>query len=188
VNSSSGEHPSPPVAPAASGQNQAGTDREVRWALSLDVVAIALFAVGIVLIQRGDSDPADRGFFAEAGYAAIMLTAVGSVLVAGAIAAVSLFRRRLRTDRGRWAVRLALVASLMLPAMGIVEAGARLIGSGLQVGWGQPVMPFFWLATAGSVILGAVSREPGRRGLLMLPVILAALVLAFVLGDILLPE
>jgi hypothetical protein len=45
------------------------------------------------------------------------------------------------------------------------------------------------LATAlGAMVLGAFAREPGRRGLLLIPLLIGASALIFFLGDLLFPN
>lgn len=164
------------------------TATPVRWALSLEAVGVSLFAIGVAILSTVEPDPTDEGFFGKPGYAALMLVAVIALLAAGVVALVTLVRDRPETPRGRWAFRLAVACSLALPLMGVVEGFFRLIDHRLPVGWGEPAMPFVLLAVIASVGLGAASREPGRRGLLMLPLILGSFVVVFVVGDMIFPD
>ena len=160
----------------------------MRWAVALDAVGVGLFALGILLLSNRGSKPSGEGFWADAGYAALMLTAVVAILSAGVVALVSVIRDPLVTRSGRWALRLTLVAAVALPLMGIVEGFSRVIGHRLPVGWGEPLMPFLMALIVATTVLGVTAKEDGRRGVLVLPMMLAAVLATFIMGDIVLPE
>jgi hypothetical protein len=84
---------------------------------------------------------------------------------------------------------LAVANALLLPMVAFpVMAAAWLAGYDLPDGWGQPIMPV-WMATGlVAAVLGVVAKESGRRGILVIPFMLGALVLTFSLGEILVPH
>lgn len=162
-------------------------------ALLLDALAIALFVVTQALVAQRMSHPdhssyAGRGFFADPLPALCLLAAAGSAVAGGVVAAVSLWADRLATQRGRWAVRLAIFNFLITPLMGAVAGLFSLAGHPLPIGWGQPFVPFWVLSGFGAVALGLGSGEPRHRGALLLPAVLGGAVFTFWLGEILAPH
>jgi hypothetical protein len=78
---------------------------------------------------------------------------------------------------------------MLMPIVGVsVTAGAWLVGYDQPEGWGQPIAPFWMAAGLAAAILGIVAKEPGRRGVLVVPFMIGALVLTFWLGEILVPH
>ncbi|HVA30779.1 MAG TPA: hypothetical protein VMU58_05885, partial [Gaiellaceae bacterium] len=159
-------------------------------ALALDAVAAAVF-VGFfaVVMTRGPDETDGATFFSDPLPAALALAAAAIALAAGAVAAVSLARLPLRTRAGRWAVRLALANALLIPAVVLpVTFVAWLVDAHLSEGWGQPMMPFWFLSGLASAALGVAAKESGRRGILVIPFMIGALVLTFWLGEFLVPH
>jgi multisubunit Na+/H+ antiporter MnhC subunit len=159
-------------------------------ALGLDALAILLFTGAFThLVSRDPQDPPNETFFSDPLPAVLLLTAASVAIAAGVVAGVSLWRTRLRTRAGRWATRLALANTLFLPVLGVAGiTGAWLVGYDLPDGWGQPFVPL-WMATGvAAAILGVVAKEPGRRGILVIPSMIGAFVLIFWLGEILVPH
>jgi hypothetical protein len=155
-------------------------------ALALDGLALALLLTFFVILATSDREPLrDQEFFAEPLYAALVLAAAVSGLAGGVIATASLLRTAPRTRQGRWAVRLAVVNALITPVVAAVVATiAWLAGFDLPDGWGQPIAPI-WLATGVSaLVLGVTAKEPGRRSLLVIPVMIGASVATFAGGEI----
>ncbi len=158
-------------------------------AIGLDLVAVLVFVVfSTVVVARRDGGGRET-FFSDPLPAVLVLAAATAAVAAGMVAAVSLARTPLRTRAGRWATRLATANALLLPVVGLsVEGVAWLAGANLPDGWGQPIVPA-WIATGfAAAILGVVAKEPGRRGLLVVPLMLGAFVLTFWLGEILAPH
>jgi len=159
-------------------------------ALGLDALSVLLF-VGVFAYvgSRGARDTSNETFFSDPAPAVLLLTAATVAIAAGIIAAVSLARARLHSRAGRWATGLALVNALLMPVVGVsVTAGAWLVGYDLPEGWGQPIVPFWMTAGLAAAILGIVAKEPGRRGVLVVPLMIGAFVLTFWLGEILVPH
>lgn len=156
-------------------------------ALGLDALSVMLF-VGVFayLGARGARDTSNETFFSDPAPAVLLLTAATVAIGAGIIAGVSLARARLHSRAGRWATRLALVIALLMPVVGVsVTAGAWLVGYDPPEDWGQPIVPIWLAAGLSAAILGIVAKEPGRRGVLVVPFMIGALVLTFWLGEIL---
>jgi hypothetical protein len=155
-------------------------------ALALDGLAIALLVVCFVVLAWSDWEPLrEEGFFAEPLLAALVLGAAAAALGAGVIAAASLLRVPLHTREGRWAVRLAAVNALIMPVVAVpVMAIAWLVGYDLPEGWGQPISPLWLMSGVGALVLGITAKEPGRQGLLVIPVMIGASVATFALGEI----
>jgi hypothetical protein len=64
----------------------------------------------------------------------------------------------------------------------------RLFGLELEEGWGQPIVPF-WLAIGLiAAVLGAAAPETKRRGLLVIPLMIGAFALVFVVGEVTVPH
>lgn len=159
-------------------------------ALGLDALSVLLFVCTFTLARsRGEGDIPNETFFSDPVPAVLLLAAATVAIAAGIVAAVSLARARLESRAGRWATRLALVNALVMPVVGLsVTAVAWLAGYDLPEGWGQPIAPF-WLATGlAAAVLGVVAKEPGRRGVLVVPFMIGAFVLTFWLGEILVPH
>lgn len=158
--------------------------------LCLEALAVVLFVAFVVVVQRGGArDTSGGGFFDDPLPAALVLLAATAAVAAGVLATVSLVRDPLRSRAGRWAMWLALLSALMFPAVAAsVTAVAWLVGYDLPDGWGDPIAPFWLLTALAATVLGVRANEPGRRGLLILPVVIGAFVLTFWLGEILAPH
>lgn len=162
----------------------------LRASLLLEVLAVAMFVTAQQLISRRVLLPGETagGFFDDPAPAILMIGAASAAVAAGVVALASLLRHPLETPRGRWAMRLAVAAALFLPLMGAIAGLASLLGHGLPDGWGEPVVPIWLLVAAASVLLGLFSGAPDRRGVLVAPFVFGAIVLGFVLGEILAPH
>jgi hypothetical protein len=158
--------------------------------LALDGVAIALFVTLFVVLVSSDREAArDEGFFAEPVLAALALGAFAAALVAGVIAAASLLRVPLRTRAGRWAVRLAAVNVLIIPVVAVpVMTIAWIAGYELPEGWGEPISLIWQLTGVSALVLGVTAKEPGRRGVLVILVMIGAGVATFAVGEIVVPH
>jgi len=162
--------------------------RALPVALALDLLAVTLLAATVILLSTRDHRAAET-FFSDPLPAALLVAAGLLAIVAGAVALRSLVAEPLRTAAGRWAWRLAAVNALLLPAIGLsVTIVAWLAGVGLPDAWGQPLVPAWVLIGVVAGLLGAVAREPGRRGLLVVPFMLGALVLVFWVGELVVPH
>ncbi|MEI6447161.1 MAG: hypothetical protein WCO96_04675 [Actinomycetes bacterium] len=158
----------------------------LRRTLTLDAVALACLAAGMVLILtlREDQPKPEGGFVAGMPASLLMLAAAILPVVAAGIAAVSLWRDRLRSREGIWAIRLTIAAAFFLPILGVIQGLAELAGHRLPEGWGQPLVPI-WFVTMGAVAVLAIrAPDPGRRAVLAIPLVFGAAVLAFVFGDV----
>jgi hypothetical protein len=147
----------------------------LRLAFGLDALALAALAAAVVLIETRDGS---QGVVASVFAGIAFTVAIG----AGAVCAWGLIREPLRTRAGRLAVVLAVAFTVSFPALGIITAALD-----LDSGWAEPVIPVQIAAALGAVVLGAVAHEPGRRGLLLVPVVIGASALMFVLTDLLFP-
>jgi len=152
-------------------------------------VAVALFVVVTFLVRSGPPDePQGSGFFADPLPAVLLILAAVSVIASGVAALIDLLARRLTTRSGRWAFRLAIINCLLQPLTGVIYLLLRLFGLELEEGWGQPIVPF-WLAIGlVAAVLGAVAPETKRRGLLVIPLMIGAFALVFVVGEITVPH
>ena len=135
-------------------------------------------------MATGGSGRQDDGFFTDPLPDGLAVLAFASAIAAGAVAAWALVREPLRTRAGRWALGLAIAFLVSFPVLGLLT-----VALGLEEGWAEPVVrPAVLLATAlGAMVLGAFAREPERRGLLFIPLLIGASALIFFLGDLLFP-
>lgn len=155
----------------------------VRVTLTLDGFAVAALAATVIVLEiRGDRRGPGDGFFADPLPAVLALAAFGVAIAAGLVAARALIREPLHTGRGRWALRLALVLTASFPVLwGITLA------FDLDADWLESVIPLQMLAGTAAAGLGATAREPERRGLLLIPLVIGVAALAFFLGDMIVP-
>lgn len=153
-------------------------------------IAIVLFvAVVITVTAHRPAGEATGSFFSEPVPAVLMVLAVVAVISGAATALIDLMSHRLTSARGRWAFRLAIVNSLLLPVTALaVTAIAALGGFELEEGWGQPVMPVWFVLGSIATVLGAIAPEPRRRGMLVLPLMIGAFALVFVVGEVTVPH
>ncbi len=158
----------------------------LRWTLALDGLGLACFAVGLFLIlgYREDQPKPEGGFFSDMPASLLMLAAVLLPVVAAGIAGVSLWRNRLESRQGVWAVRLTVLAAVFLPALGVIQGLSELAGHRLPEGWGQPLVPIWFLTMGAVAVLAIRAPDPGRRAVLTIPLVFGAAVLAFVFGDV----
>ncbi len=157
-------------------------------AASLDAFGFAVFFVGQSRLPRGGtpSDEPGEGFFSDPVHFTPMVLAAAALIAAGVVAAVSLWKSPLQSRAGRWATRFGLVFALMNPAVLVpVSAIAWVIGYDLPQYWAEPLGPLWLLSGLVAVVLGAVAREPGRRGALLVPFVIGAFVVTFALGEVL---
>lgn len=153
------------------------------------LLAVLLFIPVTILVTGGPPDePQETGFFAEPLPALLLVAAGISVVASGGLALVDLLGRRLGTRPGVWAFRLAVVNSLIQPLTGIIYILATLVGLELKQGWGQPIVPFWFAIGLIAAVLGAVAPEPRRRGLLVIPFMIGAFALVFVVGEVAVPH
>ena len=156
----------------------------LRLAVVLDGLGVAAFVAAVLVIgSRGPQDTSDKGFFADPLPAGLMVLAFAAVIAAGAAAALALVRRPLGTRAGRWAIGLAIAFVVSFPVLGLVSEVLD-----LKQGWAEPVVPILFLTALGAIVLGAAAREPGRRGLLLIPFLIGASALIFALGELLAPH
>ncbi len=121
--------------------------------------------------------------------AVLLLLAATSMIAAGALAAVSLVRAPLQSRAGRWATRLAVVNVLLMPVLaGSATTIAWLFGYELSEGWGEPMVPVWLLSGLAAFVLGVRARDQGRRGLLVLPLMIGSAAMTFWMGEILDPH
>ena len=74
---------------------------------------------------------------------------------------------------------------MSLPALGLLTKTLD-----LEPGWAEAVVPPRppVVTALGAIVLGTVAHEPGRRGLLLIPLLIGASALLFFLGDLLFPH
>jgi hypothetical protein len=165
-------------------------DNPLALALVLDAVAVALVVASGLVVNAWPPGEGDGTSGIGWTMAVLMPLAGALALGAGVVAVVSLWRVRLVTRTGKWAVGVGLFSALVNP---VVVLPAYLIERAVRDGempgdWGEPYS-FAWLASiVVAIILGAVAREPGRRGLLVAPAVIGAFVLTFVIGEFAVPH
>ncbi|HEU0246760.1 MAG TPA: hypothetical protein VFR38_06695 [Gaiellaceae bacterium] len=82
-----------------------------------------------------------------------------------------------------------MTSAVLVPVVGVVvTAVAWLAGLDLPDGWGQPLAPVWLVTSFAAGVLGVVAREPGRRGILVLPFMVGAFVLVFWIGEVAVPQ
>lgn len=146
----------------------------LRLTLGLGGLAIVALATAAALIELRGSQGVLASVLAGLAFAI--------AIVAGAVAGWVLAREPPRTRAGRWALGLAIVLALSFPLLGLITAALD-----LELGWAEPVAGLQLAAAIGAVALGAVAREPQRRGLLLIPLVIGTSALMFVLTDLLFP-
>jgi hypothetical protein len=154
--------------------------RPLRLAFGFDGLVLAAL-VAYVMVTGGHGRQ-DDGFFADPVPDGLAVLALAAAIAAGAVAAGALVREPPRTRAGRWAVGLAIAFTLSFPVLGLITAAL-----GLEQGWAEPVVPLQMAAALGAMLLGAVAREPDRRGLLLIPLVIGASALMFFLVSNLFP-
>jgi hypothetical protein len=152
--------------------------------------SVVLFvAVVLIVTPDGSEGEATGGFFSDPAPAILMLLAGIAVISSGATALLDLLGHRLSTGLGRWAFRLALVNCLLIPVAALlVTAIAGLTGAELDEGWGQPIMPIWFIVGAAATVLGAIAPEHRRRGILVLPLMIGTFALVFLIGEFTVPH
>ncbi len=163
----------------------------LRLVLAIDLTAAAV-GIGwmLIVVLRGPEDTSSTDTFGEVVRALfpLMLAATG-LIVGGALALCSLVRRPLQTATGKWGLRFAVANALAMPVL--VVSGtiiAAVLGFELGEGWGEPIAPFWLILGLTAAVLGIAAREPGRRGLLLIPFMAGAAVLVFWAGEVLSPH
>ena len=159
-------------------------------ALALDGVAVLLVAITSVVVNTWPPREASPSVGVDWSMAILMPLAGALALAAGVVAVVSLSRRRLVTRTGKWAIGVGLFSALINPVVVLpaylIERASR--GGEVPGDWGEPYS-FIWLASIlVAIILGLVAREPGRRGLLVIPAVIGAFVLTFIIGEFAIPH
>jgi hypothetical protein len=153
----------------------------LRLGLRLDVLAVAALVASVVVTGgRGRDD--DVGFLGDPLPDGLAVLAFAAALAAGVVAAWALVHEPPRTRAARWALGLAIAFVASFPVLALLT-----VALGLEHGWAEPVVrPALLLATGlGAMVLGAVAREPGRRGLLLVPLLIGEGALTFIVGDLL---
>ena len=154
-------------------------DPAVRRSLMLTAAGVGFFfltAVAISLI-RGDSDASDP-LGAKILFSALALLAVGAMVGGAVVAWRALRSSPLHSPRGVLSMRITLVVICVLPVMVAVLGLLSVLG--VYEGDSLPFLAAWLLVATIASLLGASAPEPGRRGLMVVSLILgvAALVLA----------
>lgn len=154
----------------------------LRLAFGLDGLAVAALVAYVAVTEgRGRQDD---GFFSDPLPDGLAVLALAATIAAGAVAAWALVREPPRTRAGRWALWLAIAFVASFPVLGLLTEAL-----GGDQGWAPgPVLPLLSATALGAMVLGAFAREPGRRGLLLIPLLIGASALMFFLGDLLFPD
>jgi hypothetical protein len=153
----------------------------VRLAFGLDGLTVA--ALVAYLVVTGGAGREDDGFFTDPLPDGLAVLALAAAIAAGAVAAWALVRDPPRTRAGRWALGLAICFVVSFPVLGLLTEAL-----GLDQGWAPgPVVPLLAATALAAMVLGAFAREPERRGLLFIPLMIGASALIFFLGDLLFP-
>lgn len=153
-------------------------------ALGLDLLGACCIALAQYFIFDQSRDVPDKSFGENLPAAVLMLSAVAVWIAGGVVAAVALYRDRLKSTTGKWAVRLVLFNVTLLPLWGIVNGLFVLFGSALPEGWGEPIVPIWFLVGAVALGLGLASKHERAKGALVLPLLLGAATATFMLGEL----
>ena len=141
---------------------------------------LVLLAVLIALF-RGDSDDS----------APVVLTiilifvgvaAYGSMIAGGILAAIALRSGPMESGPGLFAVRMAVILAIVLPIMALTLGLLAVTDT-----WERDSEPFIgpWLLLAlVTSLVGAFSREPGRRGLLVFPFLVGVAAVVLLLSEL----
>ena len=153
----------------------------LRLAFGLDGLAVAALVTYVVV--TGGSGRQDDGFFTDPLPDGLAVLAFAAAIAAGAVAAWALLREPPRSRAGHWALGLAIAFVVSFPVLGLLTEAL-----GREQGWApEPVVPLLVATVLGAMVLGAFAPEPGRRGLLFIPLLIGASALIFFLGDLLFP-
>lgn len=143
----------------------------------------------LIVTSGPPENEATGGFFSESVPAMLLILAGFAVISSGLTALTDLLGHRLTTGTGRWAFRLALLNCLLLPVAALsVTAVTWLAGAKLEEGWGQPMMPVWFGLGVVATVLGVMAPEAKRRGILVLPLMIGAFTLFFVIGEFTVPH
>lgn len=157
--------------------------------LLLGSSVLLFLAVALVVSTGQPENEATGSFFSEPIPAILMILAGVAIISSGLAALIDLLGHRLSTGPGKWAFRLAILNCLMLPVAALsVTAVAWLVGAKLGEGWGQPIMPVWFASGALATVLGAAAPEDRRRGILVLPLMIGAFALVFLIGEFTVPH
>jgi len=148
----------------------------LRVALGLDGLALAALLVAVVLIENEEGPEQGTAVSIFAGLA------FAAAIAAGGLTVLALVRDPLRSGAGRRALGVVACITASFPLLGLATAVFD-----LDEGWAEPVLPFQLAAALGAVVLGARADEPQRRGLLLIPLVIGAGALMFVVTDLLFP-
>lgn len=153
-------------------------------------MAIVLFAAVVMTVEASRPEGGATGdFFSEPVPAVLLILAAVAVISGAVTALIDLMGHRLTSTRGKWAFRLAIVSCLLLPVTALaVIVTAALGGFEFEESWGQPIMPVWFVIGFIAMVLGAIAPEPRRRGVLVLPLMIGAFALVFVVGEITVPH
>jgi hypothetical protein len=151
--------------------------------LALDAVGAAMIGLAV---SHAATDGPREGFFDDLAPALLLLGGATLIVLAGVVAVVALVRGPLRTRVGRCGTIAAIAGAVLIPgAEGAAALVAWVVGAHLPEGWGEPIAPVWLASNVLAITLGLVAREPGRRGLLLLPAVVGAFVLTFWVGELL---
>jgi FtsH-binding integral membrane protein len=156
---------------------------DVRQALLLALAGFAslvLFAV-LLAVFRGGSDESTPTVL-EVALVALGVIAFATMILAGVKAASSLRAGPMMTRSGRLAVGAALAVAALLVAM--AATFGFLAATDTWEGDSEPFLATWLILALAASLAGAFAREPGRRGLLILPFLLGTAALVLFLSEI----
>lgn len=149
-------------------------------ALLADGVALLMFVVAHVLVQSAT----DEDFFDQPG-AVILLACSAAIFICSALLALTdLVSEPLTTHWGRWAIRGLWVFVWLLIAGTSLAIGIHASGHQISEAVGQWLELLLLVLAGLTTFLGAISGEEGKRGWLVVPVLLGAVAASFVAGEV----
>lgn len=160
------------------------------FALLLAGAALLAFAMAVNANYHPVAPPGERIMF-RWWVDIPMPVGAGLVIIGGAVAWWSIIRVRPPGRTGRWGFWLGVGSALINP---VVVLPTYLIWwaivDEMPGDWGTP-FEFLWLGMCiAAMALGIASarRDHERRGLLLIPAVIGAFVLTFVLAEVLVPH
>lgn len=155
---------------------------DVKKAVGLALTGFAglvLLAV-LIAVLRGDSDESPPAVQLVLFFI-VGVTAYGLMIVGGILAAIALRSGEMESGSGRMAVRLAVALAVVLPVMALIFGLLALTNT-----WEGDSEPFLgtWVALALiASLIGVFAPEPGRRGLLVFPLLVGVAAVVLLISE-----
>jgi hypothetical protein len=166
----------------SSESQEGGSALKRAWQLMASGLALLFLLALVINLIRGGSDQSDP-LAAKILFSMLGLLSAGLLAAGGLTAWKGLSSRPLESITGRRSFALARVAIVLLPV--IVFTLGLLAALDAYGGDSEPFLAVWLLVAIAASILGGVAPEPGRRGLLVIPLMLGVAAVVLLLSEIL---